>query len=130
MSQDSPAETQDPWAGSGPHLDRDLYVRCALACYRITPTTAGTADSQDRLEAAKIFEAGVSLELLQAAMILAAARRSFREATEPPLAPIRSIRYFLPLIEEIRTTPIEPDYIRYLEQNLLRLARSTPSTAS
>ena len=128
MSQAPRSETEDPWAGSGQPLDRDLYIQCALACYRITPTAAGTLDHQDRLAAAEIFEEGVSLELLQAALILAAARRSFREATEPPLAPIRSLRYFLPLIEEIRATPIEPDYIRYLEQNLLRPARSAPSS--
>lgn len=114
-------DLENPWTGSGHRLDRDLYVRCALACYRITPTTAGTLCSQDRLAAAQIWLEGVSIELLQAALILAAARRSFREATEPPLAPIRSLRYFLPLIEEIRATPIEPDYIRHLEQNLLRI---------
>jgi len=128
MSQAPRTETEDSWVGLGHPLDRELYVRCALACYRTTPTTAGTSDPQDRIVAAEIFEEGVSLELLQAALILAAARRSLREVAEPPLAPIRSLRYFLPLIKEITTTPIEPDYIRYLEESLLRLARSTPNS--
>ncbi len=125
MSQRPPGEIEDLWVGSGRPLDRDLYIRCALACYRITPTTTGELHPQDRLAAAEIFDKGLSLDLLQAAFILAAARRSFREATEPPLAPIRSLRYFLPLIEEIRTTPIELGYIRHLEKKLLSLNRST-----
>ncbi len=114
-------ELKDPWAEADFQLNRDLYVRCALACYQITPTTTGTLDHQDRLAAAQVYEENVSIELLQAALILAAARRSLPEDTEPQLTPIRSLRYFLPLIEEIKATPIEPDYIRFLEQKLLSL---------
>ncbi len=125
MSRTHLPDIEHPWTRSDSHLDRDLYIRCALSCYRITPTTDATLRREDRLLAAQIYEQGVSIELLQAALIHAAARRSFRDPTESPLAPIRSLRYFLPLIEEITNTPIDPDYIRHLELSLLTLHAGT-----
>ena len=33
----------------------------------------------------------------------------------PPLAPVRSLHYFLPMIDEIRQQAIDPGYISYAE---------------
>ena len=53
--------------------------------------------------------------------VLAAVRRTIRPNGAPPLGTIRSLAYFLPVIEEVLTSSIRPDYFRYLRQKLERL---------
>lgn len=50
--------------------------------------------------------------------MIAAARRTFRSAERPPLAPIRALHYFLPVIEELLEQPPAPDYVEYLAGRL------------
>ena len=48
-------------------------------------------------------------------MMLASLRRLIRPAGIAPLSPIRSLAYFQPVIEELRTQPLPdgyPDYLR------------------
>ena len=44
-----------------------------------------------------------------------------RPADAPPLGTIRSLAYFLPVIEEVLGTRVNPDYFRYLRQKLERM---------
>jgi hypothetical protein len=37
---------------------------------------------------------------------------------DQPLDPIRVLRYILPVIEELRSAPPMPEYIRYLESRV------------
>ena len=97
-----------------PTLDREAYVRRLLESYRRTPTTAGRIRPADRRLAHQLYDQRVSLDTVQAAFYLAAARRIFRDFQAPPLAPIQSLHYFLPVLDEIRSQPIDPDYISYL----------------
>ena len=101
-----------------PDLGREQYVQLLLDAYRQTPTTAGRVRPADRRLAVKLFDRGVPLTMIQAAFSLAAARRIFRDPKAAPLHPIRSLHYFLPVLDEIRCEPIEPDYIRYIEWKL------------
>ena len=50
------------------------------------------------------------------AMRLATARRIFRPP--PPLPSIRSLHYFLPVIDEIQKHDVDPEYLEYLEYKL------------
>ena len=101
-----------------PALERETYVRCLLESYRSTPTTAGKVRREDRRLAGRLYDQQIPLGVVQAALSLAASRRLFRSSQAPALAPVRSLYYFLPVIEEIRTQPIDPDYIRALEFKL------------
>ena len=47
-------------------------------------------------------------------------RRLVRPAGAPPLGTIRSLAYFLPVIEEVLHLPVNPDYFRYLRQKIER----------
>jgi hypothetical protein len=47
-----------------------------------------------------------------------------RPADAQPLATIRSLAYFLPVIEEVQELRVSPDYFQYL---LHKLARITPT---
>ena len=53
--------------------------------------------------------------------MLAATRRLMRPADASPLGTIRSLAYFLPVIEEVLGMRVSPDYFRYLRQKLERI---------
>jgi len=44
-----------------------------------------------------------------------------RPANAPPLATIRSLAYFLPVIEEVLSLRVSPEYFQYLRQKLERI---------
>lgn len=99
-------------------MEQRDYVRRLLEVYCATPGTCGTARRPDRLLAAQLHHRGVPLELVENALILAAARRLARPADAPPLGIIRSLAYFSPVIEEVLTLPASPEYFRYLRQRV------------
>ncbi len=100
-------------------LSRDQYVRRLLDSYRHNPTTAGHVRRADRHLAQQLYEQEVPLDLVEAAFSLAAGRRIFRDLDVPPLAPVRSLHYFLPVIDEIRENPIiVPEYIRHVDDRV------------
>ena len=94
------------------------YVRQVLEAYRKTPGTMGTARRADRVLAAQLYQRGVSPTVIENAFVLAAARRLVRPASAPPLTAIRSLAYFLPVIEEVLESRVSPDYFRYLRRKL------------
>src|SRR5215470_8480096 len=58
------------------------------------------------------------METIEAAFLLASARRLFRDPALPPLRPIRSLHYFLPVIEEVSAGPLSSDYVKHLRLKL------------
>jgi ParB-like chromosome segregation protein Spo0J len=52
--------------------------------------------------------------------MLAATRRLIRPPDRPPLGMIRSLAYFLPVIEEVLELHVSPDYFDYLRHKLAR----------
>ena len=87
-----------------------------LAAYCALEDTALSRPSRaDRLLANHLVARGLSFDLLQAAFILATARR--RLASTSP-QPIRSLAYFIPIIDELLRDPPDPDYIRLLASRL------------
>jgi hypothetical protein len=98
------------------------YVRHVLEAYRQTPGTTGTVHRPDRMLAARLYQRGVLLEAIENAFVLAAARRMMRPVDAPPLGTIRSLAYFLPVIEEVLALHVTPDYFQYLRGEIERLA--------
>ncbi len=98
------------------NLDRADYLKRLLGRYCGLPHTAARRPSPyDRRLAGQLFDRGISLETIEIAFLLAIARRTHREPEAPPLTPIRSLAYFLPLLEdEVLLTHFEPGYIDYL----------------
>jgi hypothetical protein len=101
---------------------QEEYVRQVLEAYRQTPGTMGTLRQPDRLLAAQLYERGVSVSVIQNALILAAVRRLIRPANTPPLGTIRSLASFLPVIEEVLDLKVSPGYFQYLRHKLARIA--------
>jgi hypothetical protein len=94
------------------------YVERLLRAYRQTPTTMGTVRPADRITAVELHARGVSLRVVENALILAASRRLMRAPGAPRLTPIRSLAYFLPVIDEVMEMRISPNYFVYLEHKL------------
>ena len=105
-------------------LSHEEYVRQVLEAYRKTPGTTGTIRRADRLLAAQLYERGISVSVIENAFVLAATRRLVRPADASPLGTVRSLAYFLPVIEEVLDLRVSPDYFQYLRYKLARMAQS------
>lgn len=89
------------------------FVRQLLADYLSLPfVSPHQPSSRERALAHQLYDRNLCLSTLRAAFLLAAARRS------PLLPPVRSLSYFLPLIEELSFDPPDPDYIAFLALKL------------
>lgn len=94
------------------------FITRTLNLYLSLPQTPARTSRTDRQLAAQWHAQGLTWEPLEGALLLAVARRSLRDPALPPLPPIRSLHYFVPLVEEVLTTPLAPDYVRYLRGKL------------
>ena len=101
---------------SGPKARNDprAYVRAVIDAYVRLPATPTRPRREDRHLAAELQERGVPFEVVEAALLLATVRRAKRSTQAPPLTPIRSLHYFLPVIQEILRDPPQPSYLNYL----------------
>jgi hypothetical protein len=98
---------------------RTRYATRVLERYRQLPGSLRRTLRQDRNLALRLYDRGVPLQKIEDAFVLALARRTFRPASEP-LEPIRSLHYFLPVIQELEVEPPLPDYLLYLKDKLVR----------
>jgi len=111
------------------------FVHAVLEMYLAIPETPMAFSTHDSYIANVWFDQGVSLLQVQQAMTLAQLRRGSRRSTDPPLNQIRSLHYFVPIIQEISRQPMEEGYFRYLQRKLddLRnpdLNRARPESSS
>ena len=100
---------------------REEYIRRVLKAYRKTPGTMATVRRPDRVLAAQLYQRSVSVSVIENAFVLAATRRLIRPAGSPPLGVIRSLAYFVPVIEEVLGACVSPDYFQYLRHKLDRI---------
>lgn len=107
-------------------IDPNEYVDRVLAAYRRTPTTMGTVRQADRVVAVELQARGVSLRVVENALILAASRRLMRAPGAPPLTAVRSLAYFLPVIDEVMQMRVSPRYFEYLEHKLRQFVEVAP----
>jgi hypothetical protein len=99
------------------------YIRQVLEAYRKTPGTMGAVRRADRMLAMQLYQRGVSASVIENAFVLASARRLMRPVDAPPLGTIRSLAYFLPVIEEVLGLRVSPEYFQHVRRKLERIAR-------
>jgi hypothetical protein len=99
-------------------LSHEQYVQKVLEAYQHTPGTSGHVRPPDRLLALQLQQRGIPLHTIENALVLAAARRIFRAADAPPLATVRSLAYFVPVIDELLATQVSENYFEYLRRKL------------
>ena len=100
---------------------QEEFIRRVLEAYRKTPGTMGTVRRPDRVLAVRLYQRGLSVSVIENAFVLAATRRLMRPAEAPPLSTIRSLAYFLPVIEEVLSLRVSPEYFQYLRHKLERI---------
>ena len=93
-----------------------VYLDSVLTTYSALPGTPLRPSRQDRRLALDLCRRGVPLRAVRTALLLAAARRTIRSG--PPLPPVRTLHYFLPVIEEVLELPPDPGYVEYLAAKL------------
>lgn len=79
---------------------RQVYIQTILNLYVRLPDTSPPARRRDRDLADRFFDRQIPIDLVETALLLGSARRIFRR---PPPRPIRSLAYFEPLVEQLRT---------------------------
>jgi len=107
-------------------LSREQYVHRVLETYQRTPGTSGNVRPADRRLALELQQRGIPLRTVENALLLAAARRIFRPAEAPPLTTVRSLAYFVPVIEELLATTVAENYFEYLRRKLEPFSSHAP----
>jgi hypothetical protein len=99
-------------------MSREEYVRKVLEAYRTTPGTTGSIRRPDRVLAAVLHQRSIPLQAVKNALVLAVSRRLMHSPEAPPLGTIRSLAYFVPVIEEVLEGVVGQDYYNYLRYRL------------
>jgi hypothetical protein len=117
-------QTTLPAARSDRDTPQRRFVRAVLARYLWLPDTPAVASRYDRRLASALFERGVELLVVEAALLLVAARRALREPWLAPLPQVRSFAYYQPTIAELlgSSRPPDLDYLTCLLRRLRPLA--------
>ena len=99
-------------------LQRRAYVQTVLEAYLELPDTPPRSRPPDRRLASQFYDRNIPLPTVRDALLLASARRVLRSQDAHPLASVRSLYYFVPVIEELLETPLPKGYSRYLERKI------------
>ena len=104
------------------------YLAAVVTLYLQLPETHLRASLADQTMARRLDKDGVPLETVEAALLLGSLRRLLRSKDAPPLSPIRSLAYFLPVVEELTENPTAGNYLDYLRQKLQQAAKTKATT--
>jgi hypothetical protein len=104
------------------------YVAAVRLALRNLPEPRPGFRPTDRRLALDLHRKGVPIPILRAAIRLATLRRLTRDSGSPPLAPVRSLYYFLPVLDELLRTPPDPTWLSYIDASLARLDPASAQT--
>jgi hypothetical protein len=93
------------------------YVKAILDIFVSLPETPRRPRRDDRYLAQQFHRQHIPLWQVETALLLATARRVFRDQPYP-LEPIRSLRYFAVSIDEVRRCGVDEGYLHYLRDKL------------
>jgi len=99
-------------------IPQNEYITRLLQLYLQQSNTPNRFSRYDRKLAEHLFNQGVSLDEMKAAFLLASARRAARNPNPFPLGPIRSLYYFLPILQEVQLNKPSDGYLNYLKSKL------------
>ena len=94
--------------------DLETYRQTLLDLYLRLPDTPCRVSRHDVHLVRQLWERGIPLTTAETALLLASLRRAKRRPDALPLGPIRSLHYFLPVIEELLAQPVQESYLAYL----------------
>jgi hypothetical protein len=103
------------------------YVTAVVTLYMDMPDTPMRISASDQWLARHFYQDGVPMETVETALLLGSLRRLIRPADSPRLAPIRSLAYFRPVIEELQENPAPENYRDYLRLKLRMSTQKMPA---
>ena len=115
-----------------PH-DLETYRQTLVDLYLRLPDTPCRISRHDVRLVQQLWERQIPLTTVETAFLLASLRRAARHPDAIPLEPIRSLHYFLPVIEELLHTPLRQGdtYLAYLRSKIsLRPATDRATSAA
>jgi hypothetical protein len=104
--------------------EETTYVASVLILYADLPDTPWRPSPTDQSLARKLHQEAIPLSLVESALLLGTWRRLARADDLPLLPRIRSLAYFLPVIEELQQHPLPAGYLDYLRLKLRQLAKA------
>jgi len=107
-------------------VDRSKYLATVLRIYLEMPETPLRAGPSDRERAGDMYQRQVPLTIVESAFLLGSLRRLDRPPESPRLSPIRSLAYFMPVIEELLANPFPDGYLDYLHYKLRKRSVRDP----
>jgi len=112
--------------------DPESYRQTLLDLYLRLPDTPCRVSRHDVRLVRQLWERNIPLTTAETALLLASVRRASRRPDAVPLGPIRSMHYFLPVIEELLHTPLHHGdaYLAYLRSKVPLRPASGPVTSS
>jgi hypothetical protein len=100
--------------------DWETYRQTLVDLYLRLPDTPRRLSRHDLRLVHQLWQRRIPLATLETALLLAVVRRATRRPGAIPLGPIRSLHYFLPLVEELLQTPLRygDTYLAYLRSKV------------
>jgi len=95
---------------TAPENSPDIYVLAVLGLYVELPDTPSRASPLDEAWARRFFQRDIPFHVVETALLLGSLRRRDRSPHAPPLAGIRSLAYFQPIIHELLQAPVSESY--------------------
>ena len=101
--------------------DLETYCQTLFDLYLRLPDTPRRLSRHDLRFVQQLWERQIPLTTVETAFLLASVRRAARRPDAIPLEPIRSLHYFLPVIQELLHTPLHHGdaYLAYLRSKVL-----------
>ena len=94
------------------------YSQTILGLYTRLPDTPAKVRPADRRLLEQLYARRIPTSTVEAAFFLASARRVCRDPAKPSLPQIRSLAYFLPVIEELSRQALPPGYLAYVRSKV------------
>jgi hypothetical protein len=99
-------------------MTEQAYIRAVQDLYFQMPDTPSRFSRSDRQLAQSLHQRDIPVQIIRSAILLATARRVCRNPNSPPLPQVRSLHYFLPVLDEILCRPLPNGYVQYLESRI------------
>jgi len=102
--------------------EQKTYVESVRTCFLSLGCGSGEFGAADAADASNLQRRGIPLVVVEEAMLIGACRKYSSWFEGNALEPIRSLRYFDPLIAEIQKEPLPSGYPAYLREKIKKLA--------